>query len=88
MQTAVLPEGEIRGHAHHRSRSHLLQEPISFARRQRHAAPGEAIYRAKGLTASYLHLFFPSHPDVIGNIFSPAKSNYMPKQHEETNYAS
>ena len=71
MQTAILPEGELRGHAHHRSRSDVIQAPFSFARRQRHPAPGEAIYRSKGLTASYLHLFFPSDPNVIAAVFSP-----------------
>jgi cobyrinic acid a,c-diamide synthase len=69
MQTAALPEGEVRGHAHHRSRSFETDEPIGFGRRQRHPAPGEAIYRQRGLTASYLHLFFPSNPEVIATLF-------------------
>lgn len=71
MQTAVLPEGEIRGHAHHRSRSANTPEPVSYGRRQRHPAPGEAIYQHKGLTASYLHLFFPSNLTAIGKLFLP-----------------
>lgn len=70
MQTALLPEGEVRGHAHHRSRSDVSSAPISYARRQRHAANGEAVYRSKGLTASYLHLFFPSNPKAIAAVFS------------------
>ena len=69
MQTAVLPEGEVRAHAHHRSRSADTPEPIGFGRRQHHPAPGEAIYREGGLTASYLHLFFPSNPAVITQLF-------------------
>ncbi len=69
MQTAALPEGEVRGHAHHRSRSFDTDEPIGFGRRQRHPAPGESIYRQRGLTASYLHLFFPSNPEVIATLF-------------------
>jgi len=89
MQTAILPEGELRGHAHHRSRSAVIQEPISFARRQRHAAPGEAIYRSKSLTASYLHLFFPSNPHVIGALFSAVSvTSIVSKQNMETDYAS
>ena len=59
MQAAPLPEGEVRAHAHHRSRSHDTPEPIAYGRRQRHPAPGEAIYRSRNLTATYLHLFFP-----------------------------
>ncbi|MCK5810051.1 MAG: cobyrinate a,c-diamide synthase [Cocleimonas sp.] len=69
MQTALLPEGEIRAHAHHHSRSENTIDPISHARRATHPAPGEAIYRSKGLTASYLHLFFPSNEAVITKLF-------------------
>lgn len=70
MQTVVLPEGEIRAHAHHRSRSANTPEPVSYGRRQRHPAPGEAIYQTRGLTASYLHLFFPSNPEAIAKLFA------------------
>lgn len=70
MQTAVIPQGEIRGHAHHRSRSANTPEPVGHGRRQRHPAPGEAIYQQKGLTASYLHLFFPSNLEATAKLFS------------------
>ncbi|WP_415901690.1 cobyrinate a,c-diamide synthase [Neptuniibacter sp. QD29_5] len=70
MQTAMLPEGEVQAHAHHRSRSSDTPEPVGHGRRQRHPAPGEAIYREKRLTASYLHLFFASNPEAIAAIFS------------------
>lgn len=69
MQTAVMPQGEIRGHAHHRSRSANTPVPVGYGRRQRHPAPGEAIYQQKGLTASYLHLFFPSNLDATAKLF-------------------
>ncbi|WP_339720468.1 cobyrinate a,c-diamide synthase [Marinomonas primoryensis] len=69
MQTAVIPQGDIRGHAHHRSRSANTPEPVGYGRRQRHPAPGEAIYQQKGLTASYLHLFFPSNLDATAKLF-------------------
>ncbi len=69
MQAAMLPEGEVRAHAHHRSRSQNTPQPIAHGRRQRHPAPGEAIYRQQGLTASYLHLFFPSNPTAIAAVF-------------------
>jgi cobyrinic acid a,c-diamide synthase len=71
MQTAPLPEGEVRAHAHHRSRSEQTPQPIAFGRRQRHPAPGEAIYREGNLTATYLHLFFPSNPVAIAQLFKP-----------------
>lgn len=69
MQSAPLPEGTLRGHAHHRSRSANTPEPIAYGQRQRHQAPGEAIYRVGSLTASYLHLFFPSNPNAIAHLF-------------------
>ncbi|BFM49253.1 cobyrinate a,c-diamide synthase [Marinomonas sp. THO17] len=69
MQTAVLPQGEVRAHAHHRSRSANTPTPVAHGRRQRHPAPGEAIYQSRGLIASYLHLFFPSNPEAIGQVF-------------------
>ncbi|EPJ47903.1 MAG: cobyrinic acid a,c-diamide synthase [Osedax symbiont Rs1] len=70
MQTAILPEGEVRGHAHHRSRSSGTKAPIGYGKRQRHPAPGEAIFREANLTASYLHLFFASNPSVIAKLFN------------------
>ena len=70
MQTAILPEGEVRGHAHHRSRSEGTKDPIGYGKRQRHPAPGEAIFREGNLTASYLHLFFASNPLVVAKLFN------------------
>ena len=70
MQTLPLPEGELRAHAHHRSRSSETPEPIAYGRRQRHPAPGEAIYRVGSLTATYLHMFFPSNPLAVAELFS------------------
>ncbi|WP_430460011.1 cobyrinate a,c-diamide synthase [Thalassolituus sp. LLYu03] len=72
MQTALLPEGEVRGHAHHRSAASGLPEALSHARRSRHPAPGEAMYRVGSLTAGYLHLFFPANPQAIADLFSGA----------------
>ena len=70
MQKALLPEGEIHGHAHHRSRALMDIDAIGYGQRQRHPAPGEAIYRDQKLTASYLHLFFPSNPSLIADLFT------------------
>jgi len=75
MQTAPLPEGEVRAHAHHRSRSDSTPDPVAFGRRQRHPAPGEAIYREDNLTATYLHLFFPSNPQAIARVFGLETGN-------------
>lgn len=78
MQTAELPEGPVRGHAHHRSVAEGTPEPIAFGRRQRHPAPGEAIYRERGLTATYLHLYFPDNPDALARLFSPDPASACP----------
>lgn len=82
MQTAELPEGPVRGHAHHRSVAEGTPAPIAYGRRQRHPAPGEAIYRQRRLTASYLHLFFPDNPAAVARLFAPGP--VPPRQTIET----
>ena len=47
MQTAVIPQGEIRGHAHHRSRSTNTPEPVGHGRRQRHPRRAKRFIRKK-----------------------------------------
>jgi cobyrinic acid a,c-diamide synthase len=69
MQRLVTADGEIRGHAHHRSQFECEFSPQDYARRQRHRAPGEPIYQSGKLIASYLHLFFPSNPKLTAEIF-------------------
>jgi cobyrinic acid a,c-diamide synthase len=79
MQTARFPEGEVRGHAHHRSLSENTPEPVAYGQRQRHAAAGEAIYRRKRLTATYLHVFFPNNPAVVARLFRPGDQTALPE---------
>ena len=74
MQTVPLPEGDVRAHAHHRSRSSDTPEPIAHGRRQRHPAPGEAVYREGNLTATYLHMFFPSNPQAIADMLGKPRA--------------
>jgi hypothetical protein len=38
--------------------------PIARGVARRHRSPGEAVYRLGRLTASYVHLYFPSNPDA------------------------
>jgi len=71
MQTAPLPEGDVRAHAHHRSKSVATLPAIAHGRRKNHPAPGEAIVRKNGLTATYLHLYFPSNPMAVAKLFDP-----------------
>ena len=72
MQTAPLPEGDVRAHAHHRTRCEDTLEPVAFGRRARHPAPGEPIYRLDNITASYLHMYFPSNPGAIARVLGAA----------------
>ena len=70
MQTAPLPCGDVRAHAHHRTRCEGTADPVAFGKRTRHEAPGEPIYQIGNITASYLHLYFPSNPDGIATLFT------------------
>lgn len=68
MQSAPLPEGELRGHTFHYSRLEIALEPVAHGLRQRNGQDGEAIYRQGRLTASYIHLYFPSNPEACGKL--------------------
>jgi len=71
MQSAPLPEGELTAHTFHHSTMETDIEPIAHGLRQRDNTPGEAIYRQGRLTASYLHLYFPSNPEAMAALFRP-----------------
>ncbi len=71
LQSVVLPEGELRGHTFHYSRTETSLEPIAFGVPCRHGSTGEAVYRSGRLTASYLHLYFPSNPQAAAGLFLP-----------------
>ena len=72
MQSVVLPEGELRGHTFHHSRLDTSLSPWLRGRRQGGDAPGEAVYRAGSVVASYLHLYFPSNPEAAAGLFTRA----------------
>lgn len=69
MQSVELPEGELRGHTFHHSKLETPLTPLAHGRRQRNGQPGEAVYRVGRLTASYLHLYFASHPEATARLF-------------------
>lgn len=73
-QEADLPEGTLRGHTFHYSKTETALTPLTHARRQRPLAgktQGEAIYRRARLTASYVHFYFPSNPAAAAALFLP-----------------
>jgi cobyrinic acid a,c-diamide synthase len=71
LQEATLPEGALRGHTFHYSSFETALAPIARSAPRRHGSRGENIYRLGRLTASYVHLYFPSNPDAAASLFLP-----------------
>ena len=69
LQRVDLPEGELRGHTFHHSRAEIDLAPIARSTALRHHGAAEAVYRQGRLTASYLHLYFPSNPLAAVRLF-------------------
>jgi cobyrinic acid a,c-diamide synthase len=65
-----LPEGSLRGHAFHHSRLETELKPIGQAVRPDGRA-GEDVYRLGRLTASYVHLYWPSNPTAAAALLKP-----------------
>jgi cobyrinic acid a,c-diamide synthase len=70
LMRADLPEGSLRGHAFHHSKIETHLAPLSQATRPDGRA-GEAIYRLGRLTASYVHLYWPSNPAAAAALLRP-----------------
>ncbi|HZX32129.1 MAG TPA: cobyrinate a,c-diamide synthase [Rhodocyclaceae bacterium] len=73
MQSLEMPEGRLGGHTFHYSTCETELEPVRRATREQNGgeAAGEPIYGLKRLTASYLHLYFPSCPAAAAKLFLP-----------------
>ncbi|MGE5492111.1 MAG: cobyrinate a,c-diamide synthase [Actinomycetota bacterium] len=73
MQSLQLPEGRMGGHTFHYSVCETELEPVRRAARVQNGgeAAGEPVYGLKCLTASYLHLYFPSCPAAAADLFLP-----------------
>lgn len=71
LQEVTLPEGTLRGHTFHYSAFQTTMSPIAHGVARRHGSTGEAVYRRGRLTASYVHLYFPSNPDAAASLFLP-----------------
>ncbi|MQY51413.1 cobyrinate a,c-diamide synthase [Rhodocyclus gracilis] len=63
-------DDELRGHSFHYSRAETPLAPFTRAVRA-DGRPGEAIYRQRRLTASYMHFYFPSNPRAAAQLFLP-----------------
>ncbi|WP_018878898.1 cobyrinate a,c-diamide synthase [Thioalkalivibrio sp. ALE9] len=70
LQSAPLPEGELRGHTFHHTHAEVDWEPMAHCRRARDGGTAaEGIYREGRLTAGYLHAYFPSNPAAAAALF-------------------
>lgn len=71
MQAARLPQGELRGHTFHYARAEITATPWLLADNPNGGPSREAIYRHAGLTASFVHFYFPSQPAAALALFLP-----------------
>ncbi|WP_331646250.1 cobyrinate a,c-diamide synthase [Luteibacter sp.] len=71
MQAVALPEGDLRGHSFHYARASIDAEPLTHATNPNGGPTTEAVYRRARMTASFVHLYFPSHPDAAARLFLP-----------------
>lgn len=67
---AELPEGRLSGHTFHYSRAETPLAPLCQATAAS-GRPGEAVYRQRRLTASYMHFYFPGNPGAAARLFLP-----------------
>lgn len=71
MQEADFGNGApIRGHTFHYSKAETALAPAFRATKKQGASEGEPVWRIGCLTASYLHLYFPSAPASVARLFS------------------
>ncbi|NOZ52992.1 MAG: cobyrinate a,c-diamide synthase [Gammaproteobacteria bacterium] len=66
----ALPEGLLRGHTYHYSQLQSSLTPIAWSDAARAGRRGEPVYREGQLHASYLHLYFPSNPNAVAQLFA------------------
>lgn len=68
MQEVEFDNNKVTAHTFHHSSMTTTLAPITHGIRQRGKSLGEAVYKDKQLTASYLHLYFASNPQVIAQL--------------------
>lgn len=69
-QSAPFPGGTLRAHTFHHSTLQAGLTPLAYGERLHNTSPGEAIYCERGLTATYLHSYFPSNPAAAASLFN------------------
>ncbi|AWV08228.1 cobyrinate a,c-diamide synthase [Marilutibacter maris] len=71
MQEVELPEGTLRGHSFHYARADIEATPLTLARNPNGGPTAEAVYRDRGMTASFVHLYFASNPEAAVRLLRP-----------------
>jgi cobyrinic acid a,c-diamide synthase len=61
--------GPLTGHTFHYSKLSTPLAPLRTATRPQGDAPGEAVYRAGSIVASYMHAYWPSNPAFTAALF-------------------
>lgn len=68
LQLLSVEGGVLRGHTFHYARLETPLTPVSSATDLR-GRQGEALFRHGSLWASFVHIYFPSHPHVLARMF-------------------
>jgi cobyrinic acid a,c-diamide synthase len=71
LQSVTLPQGALRGHTFHYSKLESPLAPVARGTCPNGGANSEAVYQQHRLTASYIHLYFPSNPGAVAQLFLP-----------------
>jgi len=71
LQSVSLPEGTLRGHTFHHSLAEISETPVASGICPNGSKTQERVYRKGRLTASYIHFYFPSHPEAAAALFLP-----------------
>jgi cobyrinic acid a,c-diamide synthase len=71
LQSVTLPQGALRGHTFHYSKLESALAPAARGACPNGGASSEAVYQQQRLTASYIHLYFPSNPQAVAQLFLP-----------------
>ncbi|TCM17678.1 hydrogenobyrinic acid a,c-diamide synthase (glutamine-hydrolysing) /cobyrinate a,c-diamide synthase [Novosphingobium sp. PhB165] len=69
MQEAEIDGHPVRGHTFHYSTLETALSPVANAATP-DGRPGERVFRRGSLTASYMHLYFPSGPELMAALFT------------------
>ncbi|REG49728.1 hydrogenobyrinic acid a,c-diamide synthase (glutamine-hydrolysing) /cobyrinate a,c-diamide synthase [Paraburkholderia sp. BL6669N2] len=69
MQQIDSLHGPMTGHTFHYSKLNTSLTPLRSATRPQGDAPGEALYRAGSIVATYMHAYWPSNPAFTAALF-------------------